>query len=128
MRAGEGDLVTIHHVVSLWLEQNTRDALHSLAAAARNLRHIPGVISADFATNTQGHGQATVDAALFVVFESQEAVDRYMPHPLHKKMIETVQKHACRVEPLFMQSVQLGDGLGSAEATDLARSSSVHEG
>ncbi|UKK94694.1 Dabb family protein [Brucella pseudogrignonensis] len=116
--------MTIHHVVSLWLERSAPDALRDLADAAGNLRQIPGVISADFARNTQGHGGAA-DGGLFVVFESQQAVDRYMPHPLHKRMIATVQRHARRVEPVFMQSLQPENDQGSAETIDEVRRSSA---
>ncbi|WP_297527908.1 Dabb family protein [Thiohalobacter sp.] len=92
----------IHHVVLLWLKTpGDERARREILAASEQLRRIPGVM-----TMTSGVVVASdrpivddsFDVGLTLTFRDQQALERYLEHPLHRQLVrEVIRPRVARI-------------------------------
>ena len=87
---------TIEHIVIIWLKQpgNTQ-AQDTVIKASQALKTIPGVIS--LRSGKAVPSQRTIvdssyDVALIISLINQAALDAYLVHPTHRKLLEEIMK------------------------------------
>ena len=82
----------VHHVVIVWLkEHGNADARQRYIDISRAQAKLPMVVRYQVGTALPG-GREVVDSsydiAIVASFESQEALDAYLKHPEHKRVID----------------------------------------
>ena len=91
---------TVDHVVLVWLKRpgNEQDR-QALRAAGDRLRSIPGIVFLDHGTPLASDRPVvddSFDVGFVMRFQSEEALNRYEPHPDHMKEVEGVIKPLSR--------------------------------
>lgn len=92
----------IQHVVMLWLKDPSDPvALRDLKSSAHSLLEIPGVEDVKIGPSIGEPVGTELDVAMTVTFADLSALDVYHPHPLHLRMVRTVQHHARDVKVFY---------------------------
>ena len=89
-----------HHVVIVWLKQHgNANARRQYIKASKRLAKLPGVLSYSIGTpasvkrNKSGHGlDKSYDIAITSSFANQKALENYLNHPKHHKIIQNKLK------------------------------------
>ena len=85
---------SVHHIVLCWLKKSgDPEARAKLIAVSKTFADIPGVISVNAGTmipSKRSIVDSTFDVAIVETFPSQEAMNAYLVHPLHKKAVKEV--------------------------------------
>lgn len=86
----------VSHVALIWLKQpgNTQ-ARQRFVEASKQLNDLPGIISRHVGVVLPSDRiivDDTFDVAITVTLKNQQALDAYMQHPRHKKIVETQLK------------------------------------
>ena len=84
------------HTVFLWLKEPKNDQhRHQLLRASDQLRAIPGVVDIRYG-ETIASDRAIVDdsfhVGIYIYFSDVEAMNRYIVHPRHKRLVEQALK------------------------------------
>ena len=87
---------TIEHIVIIWLKQpgNTH-AQDTVIKASQALKTIPGVISirsGKAVPSQRDIVDSSYDVALIISLTNKAALDAYLVHPTHKKLLEEIMK------------------------------------
>jgi hypothetical protein len=87
---------TIEHIVIIWLQEpgNTR-AQDRIIKASQSLKTIPGVISLRSGKAVPSQRKivdSSFDVALIISFINKAALDAYLVHPAHLKLLEETMK------------------------------------
>jgi len=79
----------VEHIVLFQAKPDASpESLEAMLDALRSLKDaVPGVVSLTCGANTSDRGGGFTHG-LVVRFESQEALDNYLPHPAHRKVVE----------------------------------------
>ncbi|MGC9505544.1 Dabb family protein [Baaleninema sp.] len=90
------DNTLIRHIVLVDLKSNLSDSdvEEFLEVAEVQLGKIPGVLTVDFGRQARGDRSvhiADYDIAVYMEFESLEALDRYQSHPVHQQFLQQNQ-------------------------------------
>ena len=87
---------TLQHVVIVWLKEPGNSAHRDrILAESDVLRTIPGVLSLDSGTVVPGERDivdSSFDVALIVSFASRPAMETYLTHPVHVKLVNETLK------------------------------------
>lgn len=82
----------VHHVVICWLkEQGSQEDKNKLVEASKKLSEIPGVLSVKAGSVLPSQRKivdSSFDVAIIISFSNPEAMNSYLSHPHHKKMIK----------------------------------------
>ena len=87
---------TIEHIVIIWLKQpGNTSAQDTVIKSSQTLKTIPGVIS--LRSGRAVPSQRTIvdssyDVALIISLTNKAALDAYLVHPTHKKLLEEIMK------------------------------------
>jgi hypothetical protein len=87
---------TIEHIVIIWLKQpgNTH-AQDTVIKASQVLKTIPGVISlrsGKAVPSQRNIVDSSFDVSLIISFINKAALDAYLVHPTHRKLLEEIMK------------------------------------
>jgi len=87
---------TIEHIVIIWLKQpgNTH-AQDTVIKASQALKTIPGVISlrsGKAVPSQRNIVDSSFDVSLIIRLTNKAALDAYLVHPTHKKLLEEIMK------------------------------------
>lgn len=82
----------VSHVVMVWLkEPGNQKMRHDFVKASEQLNKLPGIISRHVGVvvpSDRGIVDDTFDVAITVTLENKKALEAYMNHPKHKKIVE----------------------------------------
>ena len=89
-----------HHVVIIWLKQpGDETARRQYIEGSKRLAKLPGILAYNIGTATTvkrdkpSHAlDASYDIAVSSSFESLEALQNYLNHPLHEQVVQEVLK------------------------------------
>ena len=86
----------IEHIVIIWLKQpGLTDAQDTIIKASQALKTIPGVIALKTGKAVPSQREvvdSSFDVALVISFIDQAALDAYLTHPVHLKLLEETMK------------------------------------
>lgn len=86
----------LEHVVIVWLKEPGNAAhRNTIIAASEILRSIPGVLdlkSGRVVASERAIVDSTFDVALLISFPDQAALDAYLVHPLHVRLVNETLK------------------------------------
>jgi hypothetical protein len=87
---------TIEHIVIIWLKQpGNTDAQNTIIKASQALKTIPGVMALKSGKAVPSQRivvDSSFDVALIISFADQAALDAYLTHPLHLRLLEETIK------------------------------------
>lgn len=89
-----------HHVVIIWLKQHgDENARQKYIEGTKRLAELPGVLAYNIGTPTavkRKHGSHSLDdsydIAISSTFESLQALENYLNHPVHDQVLKEVLK------------------------------------
>ena len=85
---------TIEHIVIIWLKQpGNANAQDTIIKASQALKTIPGVISlrsGKAVPSQRNIVDSSFDVSLIISFVNKAALDAYLVHPIHKKLLEEI--------------------------------------
>ena len=86
----------VHHVVFCWLKDTNDMRLKSkIIEESYGLQKIPGIIQFKVGKSLKSHRDIVDDSfdfAIYMTFDSKDAMDRYIDHPVHKKFVSQLLK------------------------------------
>ena len=90
----------VHHLVIIWLKQHgDEQARRKYIEVSKHLAEIPGVLAYDIGTpvplqreRTDSAADDSYDLAISSTLESRQALDNYVKHPKHQKIIQDILK------------------------------------
>ena len=86
----------IEHIVIIWLKQpGLGDVQNTIIKASQALKAIPGVMalrSGKAVPSQREIVDSSFDVALVISFIDQAALDAYLTHPVHLKLLEETMK------------------------------------
>ena len=92
----DGNTDSLEHIVIVWLkEPGNAEHRERILSASEVLKEIPGVLSlksGSVITSDRSIVDSSFDVALIVSFEDQAALDSYVIHPTHIKLLEETLK------------------------------------
>jgi len=84
----------LHHVVLMWLKQpGDAEAKRNITAASYSFADIPGVLSVrvgDSVASERDTVDDSFDLGIIVGFPNKEAMQHYLGHPAHKKIVHDI--------------------------------------
>ena len=87
---------TIEHIVIIWLKQpGNTSAQDTVIKSSQALKSIPGVISLRSGRAVPSQRKivdSSFDVALIISLTNKAALDAYLVHPTHKKLLEEIMK------------------------------------
>jgi hypothetical protein len=87
---------TIEHIVIIWLKQpGNIHAQDTVIKASQALKSIPGVISLRSGKSVPSQRKivdSSYDVALIISLTNKVALDAYLVHPVHRKLLEEIMK------------------------------------
>lgn len=98
--AESGEQRKAHHVVIIWLKQpGDENARRKYIEGTKRLANLPGVLAynvgkpAAIERKHASHGlDVSYDIAISSTFESRQALENYLNHPMHDQVIQEVLK------------------------------------
>jgi len=84
----------VHHVVICWLkDQGNQEDKNKLVEASKKLSEIPGVLSVKAGSvlpSQRKVADSSFDVAIIISFANSQAMNSYLTHPRHKKMVKEI--------------------------------------
>ncbi len=89
----------IHVVLVRWRDDLSEQAREGVRVAARDMvGRVPGIVQLDEGPSVSPEGlEQGFDWGLVVTFESEEARDGYLPHPVHRVLADQIGAGAATV-------------------------------
>ncbi|OQK16876.1 stress protein [Methyloprofundus sedimenti] len=89
-----------HHIVIIWLKQHGNESMRrQYIKASKRLAKLPGVLAYNIGTVAAVKRDSSVhalddsyDIAISSTFENQQALENYLNHPEHNKIIQNALK------------------------------------
>jgi len=84
----------VHHIVICWLKDpENSQARKKLIEASKDLSEIPGVLSVKAGSvlpSQRKIADSSFDVAIIISFANSQAMNSYLTHPRHKKMVKEI--------------------------------------
>jgi Stress responsive A/B Barrel Domain len=89
----------LHVVLVQWRDDLAEDARRQVSASARHMvGRIPGIVRLDEGPSVSPEGlEQGYDWGLVLTFDSEEARDGYIPHPVHRVLADQIGAGAERL-------------------------------